>query len=158
MTPNQARLPIWSRALSAVLAIALAYLIAYWLSKWVAPKPLSAPTASLAPALELSGNASKQAAEALGLLFSKPAEQALDMAPPDIKLHGIVFAGKDSSIVANAAGEKPQVYRAGEPIGAYRIRSIQQDAAILEPLPGLSKGALGQTLRIALPKRESLIR
>jgi type II secretory pathway component PulC len=158
MTPNQARLPIWSRALSAVLGIALAYLIAYWLSKWVAPKPLSAPAASVAPALELSGNASKQAAEALGLLFSKPAEQAINIAPPDIKLHGIVFAGAHSSIVANAAGEKSQVYRVGERIGAYRIRSIQKDTVILEPSPELSKGAVGQTLRVELPKRESLLR
>jgi len=60
--------------------------------------------------------------------------------------------------VANAAGEKPRVYRAGEFIGAYRIRSIQQDAAILEALPGQSKSASGQTLRIELPKRESLLR
>lgn len=151
MTPEQPRLPWWSRALSAVLMLGLAYLLGFWVSKWIAPKPLTAPAASLAPALELSGGASKQAAESLAMLFSKPAEPLVKASAPDIKLHGLVLAGGDSTIVASMAGEKPQLYRLGESIGGFRIRSIQADAALLESREG-------QSLRIELPKRDNLIR
>ena len=151
MTPHQTRLPWWSRAISAVLLIALAYLLGYWLSKWFAPKPLAAPAAALAPALELSGAASKAAAESLGLLFSKPTVQLQEASTPEIKLHGVVLAGPDSSILASIASEKPRVYRVGESIGDFRIRSVQDEAALLESRDGRS-------LRIELAKRENLIR
>ncbi|NBO03576.1 MAG: hypothetical protein EBV16_05225, partial [Betaproteobacteria bacterium] len=59
--------------------------------------------------------------------------------------------GGDSTIVASMAGEKPQLYRLGESIGGFRIRSIQADAALLESREG-------QSLRIELPKRDNLIR
>jgi len=151
MTPHQTRLPWWSRAISAVLLIALAYLLGYWLSKWFAPKPLAAPAAALAPALELSGAASKAAAESLGLLFSKPTVPLQEASAPEIKLHGVVLAGPDSSILASIASEKPRVYRVGESIGDFRIRSVQDEAALLESRDGRS-------LRIELAKRENLIR
>lgn len=151
MTPKQTRLPWWSRSLSAVLTLGLAYLLGFWLSKWIAPKPLAAPAASLAPALEISGGASKQAAESLALLFSKPDEPPVRASAPDIKLHGLVLAGNDSTIVAGVSGEKPQLYRLGESVGGFRLRSIQADAALLESKEG-------QSLRIELPRRDSLIR
>ncbi|NCX62413.1 MAG: hypothetical protein EBW84_06715 [Betaproteobacteria bacterium] len=151
MSTQQSRLPWWSRALSALLIIAFAYLLGYWLSKWLAPKPLAAPAASLAPALELMGSASKQAAESLGLLFSRPPAPATEATVVDVKLHGVLFAGAESSIVASISGEKPRVYRQGDAIGAYRVQSIQQDAALL-------KQADGRLTKIELPKPESLLR
>jgi len=150
MKPEPVPQPWWSRAISALSLLVLAYLLGFWLSKWFAPKPLSAPAASLAPALALSGSASKQAAESLGLLFKTPSEQVVEAAPTAVRLHGTMVAGASSTIIASLPNEKPRVYRIGESIGTLRVQSVQQEAAILQQ-------ADGKTLRIELPKRDSLL-
>jgi len=136
--------------MSALSLMILAYVLGFWLTRWLAPQPLAAPAASLAPPLALSGSASKQAAESLALLFRTPDLPVVEAAPADIKLHGTLLAGASSTIVASVQNEKPRVYRIGERIGTLRLQSVQQEAAVLQQPDG-------KTLRIELPKRDSLI-